>query len=344
MSRAISIEPVFEVSSRFFSTPSVFRTLTGLKKRAGLKKILLLFFGLACLNLVLLAQHFTTNKNTEGIEISENGKKVFFYQQRPKSVNGKYERAGYIHPLYALHETILTEDSPEDHPYHRGIFWAWHQVIWKNKRVADGWVSDSIRWVPVKLSAENEKNSMVLRAEQLWKLAQPEDTTAIIDEHTTITVHPSTGLYRAIDFDIQLYSLQDSVQLGGSDDVKGYGGFCVRLKIPADISFMSGGETILPIETAVTAGPWMDINGSFDQNSSAKSGVAIFCNPANPGTGKQWILRKETSMQNVPYPGRVPTAITKAGWRLRYRIIIHNAPVSDKELEKLYQEYIQKCK
>jgi hypothetical protein len=37
----------------------------------------------------IVAQHFETRKTNEGIEILENGKKVLFYQQQPKSLNGK---------------------------------------------------------------------------------------------------------------------------------------------------------------------------------------------------------------------------------------------------------------
>jgi hypothetical protein len=55
------------------------------------------------------AQNLKTIRSDEGIEILENGKKVLFYQQRPKSLRGKYERAGYVHPLYSLNENILTE-------------------------------------------------------------------------------------------------------------------------------------------------------------------------------------------------------------------------------------------
>src|ERR1051325_9833474 len=78
--------------------------------------------------LEICAQGFTTMRSAEGVEILENNKKVLFYQARPKSVNGKYERAGYVHPLYDLDENVLTDDSPRYHPYHRGIFWAWHQI------------------------------------------------------------------------------------------------------------------------------------------------------------------------------------------------------------------------
>src|SRR4051794_19699264 len=133
-------------------------------------KSLLVFF---CCSIVAYteacAQHFTTIKTNEGVEISENGKKVLFYQQQPKSVNGKYERAGYVHPLYDLNEKVLTEDSPDDHPYHRGIFLAWHQIILNNKKIADSWMSENISWTPVKLKIKKKEESITLQAEMLWK-------------------------------------------------------------------------------------------------------------------------------------------------------------------------------
>jgi hypothetical protein len=62
---------------------------------------------LIILSTIGCSQHFTTTKSDQGIEIMENGKKVLYYQVQPKSVDGKYERAGYIHPLYSLNEKIL---------------------------------------------------------------------------------------------------------------------------------------------------------------------------------------------------------------------------------------------
>jgi hypothetical protein len=307
-------------------------------------RVLFIFFCYAILTSTkLYGQLFTTVKTNEGVEILEDGKKVLFYQQRPKSLEGKYKRAGYVHPLYSLHEKVLTEDFPEDHPYHRGIFWAWHQIILKDKKIADGWICENISWEPVKLKIIKKEEFITLQSEMLWKsVVQNNTSKAIIKENTKITVHKSTGQYRAIDFDIRLAALVDSLEIGGSDDAKGYGGFCIRLKLPADISFVSNNSAITPMETAVTAGPWMDFKGSFDNETSSKTGLVVFCNPSNPGPQQQWILRKETSMQNVPYPGRTPIALTKNGLRITYRIIIHNTDMSNDDLEKLYQQYIHK--
>jgi len=46
-------------------------------------------------------------------------------------------------------------------------------------------------------------------------------------------------------------------------------------------------------------------------------------------------------MQNVPYPGRTPISLSKDGWRLKYRMVIHNGLKKDK-LEELYHQYIHK--
>ena len=306
-------------------------------------QVKLVFCCITLLSTQVYSQYFTTIQSDEGIEILEKGKKVLFYQQRPKSLDGKYERAGYVHPLYSLNEKIITEDFPEDHPYHRGIFWAWTQIVLNDKKIADGWISENISWKPTKLKVKNRKKYVILQSEMIWN-AKPgynNNPTGIVKENTKITVHKSTGQYRAIDFDIHLSALVDSLKIGGSDDVKGYGGFCLRLKLPKDISFVSDNTAITPKETAITAGPWMDFTGSFEGPSMSKTGVAVFCN--QPLRDQQlWILRKETSMQNIPYPGRTPITLPGKGLRLKYRIIIHNGDMSNDDLEKLYQQYIHK--
>ena len=299
--------------------------------------------GVTLVATIVNGQHFTTIKSDEGIEILENHKKVLFYQVRPKSVDGKYERAGFIHPLYSFNEKSLTEDMPKDHPYHRGIFWAWHQIIWNNKQIADGWISQNISWEPSKITTQKKRKSITLRSEMLWKSALDDNgLTAIVREQTRITVYRSTRQSRIIDFDIRLFALQDSLKIGGSDDEKGYGGFCLRLKLPEDISFVSGDTELTPLETAVHAGPWMNFTGSFDGKDARKIGIAVFCDNSNPGFLGQWILRKKESMQNIVYPGRTPVALSKNGLRLRYRLVIHDPNIERGDLENLYKEYIRK--
>ena len=80
-------------------------------------------FGAALLASSILAITATANDfelkwSTEGVELSEGDKKVFFYQRATKSQDGKYPRANYLHPLYDLDGAVITDDFPKDHPHH----------------------------------------------------------------------------------------------------------------------------------------------------------------------------------------------------------------------------------
>jgi len=280
------------------------------------------------------AQNFSYKKSSEGIEISENNKPVLFYQTKPKSVGGRYERSGYVHPLYDLRGNVLTEDMPEDHPYHRGIFWAWHQVIVDGKKAANSWISENIIYEPGKTQVTKSDKNIRLSSQQVWKITGNDKAPVnIINETVRINILKTKENHRVIDFRILLKPLVDNIKLGGSDDAKGYGGFCLRLDLPDNIQFISGDTVVEPKETAVMAGPWMD----FKLN---KAGLTVF-GYKNDTSQYPWILRKSKSMQNVPYPGRIPVVIPADGLKLEYRVIVHDENLTKDEIEKLYADYIK---
>lgn len=82
----------------------------------------------------------------EGFLVTEGEQRILFYQRKPKSIDGKYTRANYIHPLYGLDGEILTEDFPSDDLHHRGIFWTWHQVYIGDRRMGDAWLIEDFSW------------------------------------------------------------------------------------------------------------------------------------------------------------------------------------------------------
>ncbi len=292
----------------------------------------------------LFGQGFKFSENKEGIEISENGKKVLFYQKSPKSLQGEYERANYIHPLYDLQEEVITEDFPEDHLHQRGIFWAWHQIMVNNTKIADGWTLENIAWEVVDTKTEKSNKQASLGTEVLWVAKMPNHNASepIIKENATITVFPATAQHRILDFEIKLTALTDHVKLGGSEDIKGYGGFSPRIKLPVDITFISDNKSISPQNTAVAAGPWMDFYGSFHGENQEPYGIAVFCNPKYPNQTQKWILRKEKSMQNPVFPGSEPIALSRTKpLILKYRMVIHKGTAEQADLENLYQQYMK---
>jgi hypothetical protein len=284
---------------------------------------------------------FTITETDQAIELMENGTPVFAYQKKPKSLTGQYVCNNYIHPLYNLNGDILTEEFPADHPYHRGIFWAWHQLYTENKRLGDGWVNDSISQEVVKISSEKRNDNVQFKLEVLWRSAVAEDGKPFIDESTIITVHKLEADIRKIDFEITLRSLVKGLQIGGSADQKGYGGFCVRMRLPDSLIFTSDKGPVTPQDLQVKAGPWMDFSGKFGVGSEL-SGITILCHPSMPDYPESWILRKRGSMQNVVFPGqqRINLPMDES-MVLRYRIIIHNGNAESLNIPELQKEYAE---
>jgi hypothetical protein len=274
----------------------------------------------------------------EGILFTEKGREVIFYQIEPKSHNGAYTRCNYFHPLWSLDGQVITEDFPDDHLHHRGIFWAWHQVIVDGHDAGDLWELKGIR------QEVNEVEFLSLPAgaglfktETIWSAidgASKGIPGPFLQENVSVTIHPRKTAWRRIDFRITLMALKDKVQLGGSADDKGYGGFSVRLKLPPDAVFKGIDGPVVPMVTPVIAPGWINITGQPFPGRK-RFGLTILDNPENPGYPQPWILRKERSMQNAVFPGRKPITLTRGNTVvLNYTLLVHNGKLKNRLIMK----------
>lgn len=270
-----------------------------------------------------------------GFLFMEGKDSIFFYQRSPKDMNGEYRRCNYIHPLYGPDGSRLTEDFPVDHLHHRGIFWAWHQILIDNKQVSDGWELKTFQQKVANFEFILQKGVGIVNTTVEWKSPLWKNgSETYLREDTKITIHPKLGNYRRIDFDIKLKALTDRLSIGGSDDEKGYSGFSARLKLPADVKFSGAIGLLEPVNAAVEAGDFMNINGSF-LNGGKKGGVVICSNPSNPAPSTNWILRKTASMQNAAYPGRNPVSVTfDQPLVLKYSLFVYQGDMSPKQIKK----------
>ncbi|HIG29164.1 MAG TPA: hypothetical protein EYQ50_15800 [Verrucomicrobiales bacterium] len=275
--------------------------------------------------------------NEEGILITEGESPILHFQKSIKSMNGKWPRAAYVHPLFDLDGTVITEDFPEDHGHHRGIFWAWHQVWVGNRKMGDAWECRDFVWEFRSIKTRKQKDRLSIVAEIEWKSPDLVDSSKrmlpIVAERTTITVHPRQSDHRLIDFEISLRAMQDDVKIGGSEDVKGYGGFSPRIRLSPDQIFTAEMGVVEPRTKAIIAGPWVDL-------STAEGGLAILQDPGNPNYPQPWILRRKRSMQNPVFPGRHPVTLSKIKeTSLRYRIVIHRGNAVDADIDSQMQAY-----
>ena len=283
-------------------------------------------------------------KDTNGYWFSEGDTRVLFYQAERKALpDGQAARSNYFHPLYDLDGTVLTEDFPKDHIHHRGIFWAWHQVRINGKTVQDQWANRDSFWTIQKAAAiEGDNRSAALALRVVWESPLFTDAQGrrrpFVEERSVTRVHRAEGGIRKIDFHQQLNALVDGVEIGGSDDAKGYGGFSFRVAMPPDIRFTGAQGVVTPIENAVDASPWMDVSGTY--GSSGKSGLTVLTHPSTTGFPQAWILRAKASMQNAVYPGRQPVAIPRdRPVLLNYRIVLHRGELAAADIARLQAEY-----
>ncbi len=275
-------------------------------------------------------------KTDEGYQFLEGSSPVLFYRTAPKATaEGSYSRTNYCHPVYALDGRILTEDFPRDHLHHRGIFWAWHQVYVGNTPMGDMWACEDFTWdIRTVRILPPRAESAALQAEVYWKSSRWKDgLEPFAKETVTIRLHPVQDDARRIDFDLEILALEEGFRIGGSNDVKGYGGFSTRIVLPADIRMSDPNGPVAPQNTAVPAGDWMNFSGTFGATASE---FAILVHPSHPGRPRQWILRSAGSAQNVAYPGRIPIPIsTTKPLTLRYRLVLHKGA----DLNQLFERY-----
>jgi hypothetical protein len=270
-----------------------------------------------------------------GFLFMDGNDSICFYQKSPKDRGGEYSRCNYIHPLYGLNGTRLTEDFPADHLHHRGVFWAWHQILIDGNSVSDGWELKNFQQKVTNFEFRLLKGCGQISTSVDWKSPLWENgSEPYLKEETQITIFPKTGNYRRFDFEIRLKPLTDHFSMGGSDDEKGYSGFSVRLKLPEDVRFTSHTGLVEPVNKAVEAGNAMKISGSF-LNQGNKGGVVMWSDPRNPAPATSWILRKKASMQNVAFPGRTPVAISfDQPLVLRYSLLVFQGDLTEKQIEK----------
>jgi hypothetical protein len=214
------------------------------------------------------------------------------------------------------------------------VFWAWHQILIDGQSIGDGWMLQDFR-VDMKSvefkRVEQGKGTLETIAD--WQSPKWRNgAEAFLRETTKYTFYPQNGNHRQIRIDISLKPLVDNLQLGGSDDEKGYGGFSVRMKLPEDIRFIGGNGEVEPRNEAVEGGNYMNMTGSVGRNGN-KGGIIIYAHPENQTTPQTWILRKKDSMQNAVFPGRTPVELKKGSpLKLSYTLILYSGKINAKKM------------
>jgi hypothetical protein len=279
--------------------------------------------------------------------ITDGGKPVLVYHHAwvdpPEGADKKFRRTGYIHPLYGLDGEILTQDFPEDHYHHRGVFWGWPRGEWKGKRLDTWGLSNSRQANCTLLDSGTDGKTAFLESQTDWILDEaPEEP--IVRETVRIDVHEASAVGRAMDFTITLKNITDApLQLKGAlEENKGYGGFNFRpdaTRKPMHFTTALGPQAE---DTFEVASPWVDVSYATAPGAKTQSGAAIFQHPANPNyPHSHWLVRHYAFLGHA-WPGNTPVELVPGKEiTVKYRLYTHRGTAEEGKVAEAFDAYMK---
>jgi hypothetical protein len=245
----------------------------------------------------------------DGVTVYENDKPAFFVRTKPAQ-GAEAGRLNYLHPLYAPDGTVLTEDGAASYPQQRGAFWAWPRILIDGKPVADSWNMKGISFtVRDTKFGPGPAGSAEVTLKTDWLINSGAELIYAADEQTTIRLYPLKKGARRIEFDTVITSKVDGLKLAGNDDERGFGGFALRLAGADGLAFASNGRPVKAAFGSVTAGSAIGFAWP-GRPGLGLWGVGLACKVDGQPV-RQWLLRREASVQNCVYPGRTPVVLSK---------------------------------
>ena len=248
-----------------------------------------------------------------------------------------------IHPLAAVGGKVLSGLRPDDHPWHRALWFSWKFIngvnYWEENRVT----GKSAGRTSLLDTRRTELPGGVVRVEMDLTYAPAATGDRILDEFRTLEIHPldADGAYR-IDWSSRFLALKNDVILDrtpppgepGGKDWGGYAGYSLRMN--------------------------REVAGGVFANSEGQTGSATHRQPARwlsyskPGVGAVLFLDHPTNLRHpakwyvaegMPYfsPSVIHDAphTIKAGdtLRLQYRLVIQPSAVESDFAEQEWKRW-----
>jgi hypothetical protein len=276
------------------------------------------------------------DEETGSLTIKDGGKDVLTYRFKDQLIEGRdsrFTRSCYIHPLYSLDREVLTEDFPEDHAHHYGLFWTWPDIKTRGQET-ETWHPSNLRqhfdrW----LLREARRDRATLSVENIWKLDGEE---VVAKETVTLSVFRADDTGRAIDVELSIQADSGPLLLRGSKEPeKNYGGLSIR-----GAPMFKG--AVLTTDLGVQGGDANNTKFLWADMSTEECGVAIFLSPEHPDFPTVWCLRNSyAGFLNPSWPG-AGAAILRAGMpvTLCYRIYIHRGNAEEANIAEIYEDYL----
>lgn len=253
-------------------------------------------------------------------------------------------RSCYLHPVWSPDGAVLTDDFPADHPFHRGVFWAWPHVT-VGGREHDLWTMTGIRQRFVQwLHRETGPVAAVLAVENGWFVGDEQ----VMTERVWIHTYRGQDGERSLDLSLVFTPGAQPVTLQGREG-KSYGGLVFRFNAwprhdaivrgPGRLARHTGDSHESPDDLLDTPLAWADLASKFP-GGQARGGAAIFVSPSHPDFPPTWMTRCYGPLC-VGWPGvRPKTFEPGTPFALSYRIWTHSVEREADQIAHAYEAYV----
>jgi hypothetical protein len=254
----------------------------------------------------------------------------------------------FLHPVATPAGHVLTRNSPEDHPWHHGL---WFTIKFVNE---ENFWEEYDSYGVLRHTSIPEVDHDGGRARLIGDLEwiRPDRSTVVLREHRALTHVPLDDDAYAIDVDTTLVPELDVVlDRTPFTTWGGYGGLAFRGRGDFHDTrlLLADGST----HDRVLGQPanWLDLSGQIGGAAGdAPAGVAVFDVPGNPGHPVPWYgsTRSETygdegwsNFFNAAFLWEGPRAVAKhQPLRFTYRVVVHDGIWHERRLATEYATYL----
>ena len=234
----------------------------------------------------------------------------------------------FFHPLATIGGKVLTAFEPDDHRWHRGLWWSWKTINGVNYWEEDPKTGKSAGLTMVARAEILPRDDFSARARLELEYHPPEQAT-LLTEKRDLRIHApdADGTY-AIDWTSTFTAADVPVKLDrtlpphlGGPGYGGYAGLSVRLARGLDgYQFIGTDGRTTPAASHGKPARWIGVG-------DAASGITVLDHPANPRHAQPWYLHSNKTMLFFsPSPlFNEPIEIAPGkSISFRYRIIVHS--------------------
>jgi len=291
-------------------------------------------------------ERVTIERGAEALIATVDGAPIFHFRTKAPEptaeVPARYLRAGYLHPVFSPRGVLVTDDSPEDHRHHHGVWTAWTVAEYEGRRLSF--------WGPEPGKSKND----LVSVGQIWQGDAAAGFSAKLASSDLGVKPPKQILDSA--WKVVVYRTHDRrppyflFDLEWTDKVVGdkplrlpeyrYGGLGVRghrdwIDGLAMTFLTSEGKGRLEGEN--TRARWVYLGGTVGKK---KAGLSVLVHPLNMRAPQPVRLNPGIPLLVVSPPKAGDMAIEPDHpYSVRYRFVVTDGPPNPKLLERLWRDY-----